>query len=382
MKRKSLADRIRETGKQTGRKSREPGVNPSNQDGDAGQGDAGEHALETTVRAPAPQAVITKHAPPAGGAGEPGRAPDGQGPSIAGKSGRKEQAETLYQKAMDYVSGILSAVEGDEPFSAAAGVELAKKIVASLDQGEELFSLALHKSDGGSYLTAHAVNVAVYLARMTKALGYDRENRATTCAVGLLHDVGRARLPNGLLNKKGLFTDKERAIVQKSPEHSRRILSSMAPDYPLLAECAHQAYERLDGSGYPRGLMGGQINELAGLLGLADIYEALVHHRPHRRRFLHFPAAKEILKSGKKQFEPRLLKAFLEVFTVFPLHSYVRLNSGAVGRVEKTSASHPLRPVVKILYNSQGLRPVKEQVIDLSEEPLLFVVDSLASPDS
>ena len=93
-----------------------------------------------------------------------------------------------------------------------------------------------------------------------------------------------------------------------------------------------------------------------------------------------FEAAKELLKSGKKAFDESLLKIFLTTFTVFPLHSCVRLNSGAVGRVIATYPDQPLRPRLKILLNSQGRRMKTDLVLDLAKEPLLNVVDSLPEP--
>jgi HD-GYP domain-containing protein (c-di-GMP phosphodiesterase class II) len=166
--------------------------------------------------------------------------------------------------------------------------------------------------------------------------------------------------------------------LRQRPLFSRQILSQLEKQYVYLSEIAIQVYERIDGSGYPSGLKGGDIHEYARIIGLVDVYEALIHSRPHRDRFLHFQAVKEILRSGKDSFDRRLLKTLIGVVSLFPVSSCVRLNSGAIGRVLETDSRYPLRPRVKILYDSQQ-RPVSmERIVNLLENALLSVADAVA----
>jgi hypothetical protein len=148
-----------------------------------------------------------------------------------------------------------------------------------------------------------------------------------------------------------------------------------------LAECAVQVNERLDGSGYPQGLQGDEINEYAQVIGLVDMYEALVHSRPQREKFHHFKAVKEIIKSGKHLFKRKHLKALLNIFSIFPLHSYVRLNSDAVCKVVKTYPDQPMRPRIQIVFDSQQKRVLTERIINLPDDPLLYIVDSVVDEE-
>ncbi|MBU2487768.1 MAG: HD domain-containing protein [Proteobacteria bacterium] len=290
-------------------------------------------------------------------------------------------AGEIYRRAMEYVRGNLSRVRAKEPFSADQGLELAREIVDAVDAGDSLFYLALHQENGEDYLAGHGANMAVFMARLTGNGEASRGDRELLAATGLLHDVGRALVPESLLNKRGPLSETERAEIRKCPEFSRDLLARYVPNLPLLIECAAQIYERADGSGYPKGLKGSEINPYARLLGLADFYEALIHTRPHRPRFLHYNAAREIIRAGKIQFDASLMKTFLRSFTVFPLGSCVRLNSGAVGQVVEIRPDHPLRPKVRILLNCEGDRLGQEQLLDLSLEPLLFVTDAVPNPE-
>ncbi len=302
-------------------------------------------------------------------------------PAPAVEAAPGPDAGDIHRRAMAYVGEAMARVRAREPLSMDQGIALVGEVVAACDAGEDLFSLALHQENGEDFQARHGANVAVFMARLTGDMGLSRENRLLPCAAGLFHDLGRALLPESLLNKPGPISEKERKEVHRCPEFSRDLLAQYAPDLPVLAKCALEAYERADGSGYPKGKKCGEIHEFACVLGLADLFEALIHTRPHRSRFLHHTAAREVLRTGKRLFDPWLMKAFLRTFTLFPLHSCVRLNSGAMGRVVATRPEHPLRPAVRILLNCEGERPREENVVDLTLEPLLFVTEAVQCPE-
>ena len=178
-----------------------------------------------------------------------------------------------------------------------------------------------------------------------------------------------------------LFRSKEMGILRQRPVYSHEILTGFGDDWRFLAETALQVYERIDGSGYPHGLKRDEINEYARIIGLVDVYEAMIHSRPQRERFLHFSAIKEIIKTGKDKFARRYLKALVNIFSIFPLYSYIKLNSGAIGKVIGTHPDQPLRPMLKIIYDSRRHRLPAERIVDLPEHPLLNVVGSVEADE-
>ena len=140
-------------------------------------------------------------------------------------------------------------------------------------------------------------------------------------------------------------------------------------------------YERIDGSGYPRGLKADEMHEYAQIIGLLDMYESLIHSRPQRGKRTPFAAVKEIINSSKRQFRKEHLKALLSVFTAFPIHSYVLLNSDAIGKVIETYPDQPLRPKIQIVYDSQKRKVLTEKIVALPEDPLLHILDSISEKD-
>ena len=194
---------------------------------------------------------------------------------------------------------------------------------------------------------------------------------------GLLHDVGMAVVPDKILYKPGRLNNEEMKIFRQRPNFSSKILRTLGSEYAYLAECAAQVYERIDGSGYPRGLKADEMHEYAQIIGLLDMYESLIHSRPQRSRRTPFAAVKEIINTSKKHFKKEYLKALLSVFTAFPIHSYVRLNSDAIGKVIETYPDQPLRPKIKIIYDSQKRKVLTEKIVALPEDPLLHIIDSI-----
>ncbi|MFN3476751.1 MAG: HD-GYP domain-containing protein, partial [Candidatus Methylomirabilales bacterium] len=194
--------------------------------------------------------------------------------------------------------------------------------------------------------------------------------------VALLHDVGMACLPEALLTRKGPLSSEEQALLERHSEEGAQLLRNLGPQYTWLAEVVLQVHEQMDGSGYPQGLRGEEIHEYAYIVGLADVYESLVHHRPFRRRLGPLEALKEILQRKRSAFPDRILKALIRALSTFPVGSLVRLNTGEIGRVMAKNKDFPLRPVVEILAR-RDKRLEEPVIIDLSQSPLLYIQGSV-----
>jgi len=291
-----------------------------------------------------------------------------------------EERNALYTQATDYLRMAFDAVKQDKPFALQPGIKILEKIVDTRTPIDALFLKAIHDEDAYDLMISPSVNVAIYAIKMAENLGFSKTRQVEIGMVGLLHDIGMAKIPADLVYKQDL-TDDEFLLFKERPSYGYDILQVFNNDYAYLAECTLQIHERIDGSGYPHGLQADEINEYAQIIGLVDIYEALIHSRPQREKILHFYAVKEIIKTGKDSFQQRFLKALLNTFSIFPLNSYVRLNSGAIGRVVQTYPDQPMRPKVQIIYDSQSKRVLTERYINLPEHSLLYITDSVSEQE-
>ena len=175
-------------------------------------------------------------------------------------------------------------VRNRRPFALEPGEAIIAEMASGSSVSDELFITALHLDEPRQFAVHHSVNVAVYALHMAKDLGFDPERQVQIGLAGLLHDVGMALVPEATIYKQGALSDAELKALKERPNLAFKILQGLGPSGAAIAETASQIYERIDGSGYPHGLAGDEIHEFAKILGLLDLYEALVHSRPSRER--------------------------------------------------------------------------------------------------
>ncbi len=284
----------------------------------------------------------------------------------------------LYDEALTYMDEALQALRDRKGFNLEKGFDVIQKIVAVNHPQDPVLILALHRDDWRQYVIYHPVNVAIFAIKIADHLGFERSKQVEIGMAGLLHDVGMAGVSDKILFKQAKLNDDDTKIFRQRPNLSSKILRTLGAEYAYLAECAVQVYERIDGSGYPRGLKAAEIHEYAQIIGLLDMYESLIHSRPQRGKRTPIAAVKEIINTSKNQFKKEYLKALLSIFTAFPIHSYVRLNSDAIGKVIETYPDQPLRPKIQIVFDSQKRKVLTKKIVALPEDPLLHIVDSIS----
>ena len=297
------------------------------------------------------------------------------------RSAADETRKTFYEEALSYLNQVLGAIRNRKNFSVETGLQIVRKIAKGNPSQDPVLIMALHVNDRFKFVLHHGVNVAVYAIKLAKHLGFTLEKQIELGLAGLLHDVGTVGIPDQVIYKRKKLNEKEMNLFKKRPNYSAKILNAFGHDYAYLAVCAAQVHERIDGSGYPQGIRGNEINEYAKIIGLLDVWEALIHSRPQRDKLVPFTAVKEIINTSKDRFEKKHLKALLNTFTVFPLYSYVRLNSDAIGRVIETYPDQPMRPKVRIIYDSQNQKVLINRIVALPDDPLLHIVDSVTDEE-
>jgi putative nucleotidyltransferase with HDIG domain len=162
------------------------------------------------------------------------------------------------------------------------------------------------------YTYSHQRQVAQLCRAIAEKLGLDERRTESLYLAGMLHDIGKLAIPANLLAKPGLLSDEEMALVRTHVENGYSILSRIPFDAPI-ADIVLQHHERLDGSGYPNQLRGEQIRLTSRILAVADVVEAIMHHRPYRAaRGLH--SALDVLAEGSgTAFDPNVVAACYEV---------------------------------------------------------------------
>ena len=163
-----------------------------------------------------------------------------------------------------------------------------------------------------TYSHGHSVRVARYSERIAKMMGMNEEECDRIYYTALLHDVGKIGIRDDIINKKGKLTKEEYDIIKQHPEMGKQILSSIS-EYPYLSIGAHYHHERYDGKGYPDGLKGEDIPEIARIISVADAYDAMTSNRSYRDAIPQFLVREEIVKGAGTQFDPKIARVMLGI---------------------------------------------------------------------
>lgn len=195
------------------------------------------------------------------------------------------------------------------------------------------------------YTFKHSVDVATISMIVAKQQGLSPEEVREIGVSGLLHDIGKTKIPNAILNKPGKLDDDEFAIMRQHSTYSYNMIKDRAEFSPAVCLGVLQHHEKINGSGYPMGVSAEKICPYAKILSVADIYDALVTERPYKKAYSQRDAV-EMIMSMTMELDITAMKSFLESMILYPVDSIVELSNGEQARVVKNIPHYILRPVV------------------------------------
>ncbi len=300
------------------------------------------------------------------------------GDTHASSSGAKSLTD-WYPLAQKELTNVVEALRQGTRHDLGEFPRIAVGIVESLRESDRLLLLALSGAPK-EQLIRHSVNVSILAAKLGIGAEYQGEQLERLVLAGLLHDVGMFTMPEPLLMKSEPLTTSERELFEQHPLLGAEMLHRLGTPYRWLAQVALQEHERWGGQGYPNKIRGTEIDPLAQIIGLADLLDALLSHRPSCRRVLPHQAVREILVKEKSAFSRDIMKVLIEHISVYPLGTHVRLHTGEVGVVTKLNPQYPLRPVLHMNPTAES-GPGKPEILDLSSNMLAHIVDVVGPAD-
>jgi len=282
----------------------------------------------------------------------------------------------VYQKAISLAEQIINPFcsEGTKLVGEIEGI--IRKFIEFLEQADN----QLLKLFYGSYATEkgymyqHSVNVCILCLRLGLALSYNHNHLQQLGLAAFLHDIGLIKFDT-IISLPRRLTDAEYNTVKKHPVIGKDMLKNIAQDLNFdIFDAIAQEHERINATGYPFGLEKKDICMYARLIGLADVYEAMMHARPYRDKLNPPDAIKEIIKD-KEAFEYTFLKVLIDTVGIFPIATLVRLNTKEVGIVLQQTPHMPLRPVVNITHNAQEQKLPEPKRVNLAVNFSVYIQD-------
>ena len=220
-----------------------------------------------------------------------------------------------------------------------------------------------------AYTYDHGLNSAIYLIAFGRHLGLPEDQLQVIGTVGLMQDIGKVKVPPGLLEKRAKLTLPERSIIQSHVSHSVAILSASKDASQTLIDVVREHHERYDGSGYPKGLAGEQISMLGGMAGLVDTYTAMISVRSYAQPMSVQRALHELYTMRDRAFKASLVEEFIQCVGVFPVGSLVELNTTEVAVVVSQNRSRRLKPRVMLVMDANRQPFAVPAMLDLVTDP-------------
>jgi len=221
------------------------------------------------------------------------------------------------------------------------------------------------------YTFLHSVSVCTLLVAFCRSRNLDDERIYQAGIGGLLHDTGKALVPDAILNKAGRLTDAEFAIIKRHPRDGHDILLRTPGIGAIPLDITLHHHERRDGSGYPDAQAGSAISELAQMAAIVDVYDAITSERCYHRGMPPAEALRKLYEWSKFHFDPALVQEFMRCVGIYPVGTLVLLESGRLGVVVEPHETSLLTPKVNVFFHTRQQRYIKPETVDLSR-PLGF----------
>lgn len=214
------------------------------------------------------------------------------------------------------------------------------------------------------YTYQHSINVAFYAMLLAKWLKHSEGEIRKAALSGLLHDIGKTRIPDKLLNKKDTLTTAEFELVKKHAMYGYEIVKNIGTIDQDMKEAVLLHHERMDGSGYPYGYTSDDITPFARIVAIADVFDAMTSDRIYKDRATPFDVFKMFSTEGVRMFDLSMINVFMMKMSNYLIGSKVQLSNGNNGEIVYVPYHSLPSPVVR----------VTEEYIDLSSEKYLTIV--------
>lgn len=291
-----------------------------------------------------------------------------------------DKAQILYTEAKNLQSRAFSEIKAGKPIDIEPFKHVADGFIDSVFRNQDALACLASIREKDAYLLEHSVNVSILMTIFAKHLGYDRETIHVLATGALLHDIGKIKIDDAILNKPGKLTDDEYQLVRHHPQFSQEILLQSGVEQ-LAVDIAFSHHERLDGNGYPQGLSGDELTEPMRMIAIVDVYDALTANRVYKESQPAITAFKVIRNDTPNGFDKRLVDEFIRCIGVYPVGTLVKLKSQRLGMITKLNPSNPLTPHVKLFYNVKHKHYTEVKDIDLADKKVDDEIETAIRPE-
>ncbi len=292
-----------------------------------------------------------------------------------------KQAQALYGSAKDLQSKILSNALTDKAVNAKEVRETTDAMVDSIFRNQDALACLSRLRSKSDYLMEHSLNCSILMAMFAKHLNFDRDVIEQLTLGAFLHDLGKVFIPSEILDKPGPLTPKEQSIVKTHVALGAKILEDTPHISHITMTCIKEHHERLDGSGYPKGLDDEDIGKYGRMMAIVDSYDAMTSDKCYKAAIHPTAAFKTLIQETNSAYDEALVEKFIQCLGVYPVGTLVQLNSGKIGLISELNREKPTSPMVKVFYNARLAQAIPIEDIDLSQSNYKEQIDKCIRPE-
>lgn len=295
-------------------------------------------------------------------------------PIVAELKNEAARARRLHGEANKIVRHMMDDVRLGQQIQVERIEPLVENMVDSIFRNQDALLPLARLKNHDDYTFEHSVSVCALLVAFGRGMKLPRETIKEMALGGLLHDVGKARIPDNILNKPAKLTDDEFARMQSHVAQSVILLKQTPGVSDIAMRVAAEHHERFDGTGYPQRLKAETISLYGQMASIVDVYDAISSERVYHRGMPPTQALKKLLEWSSHHFDPQLVQAFIRAIGIYPTGTLVQLDSKRIGVVVEQNEEKLLEPVVKVFYHAGQQHYIPPEIVDLSK-----VQDRIAS---
>ncbi|MFQ6023823.1 MAG: HD-GYP domain-containing protein [Acidiferrobacterales bacterium] len=281
----------------------------------------------------------------------------------------EEEAATVketHEQAVALIPTIMEDVHVGKTIDTATAKKVVANMAKSMLRNPDALICFTHLKKKDDYTALHCLRVSILALAFGRHLGFDEEELNVLGIGGLLHDIGKMKVPQEILNKPGKLTDHEMRIMQGHVPLGVGVLERTTSIPHKAIEVTRLHHERYSGIGYINNLEGDQIGEF-GLIGaIVDVYDAITSDRVYRQGMSTLDALKRMYEWRGRDFHPRLVEQFIQCIGIFPIGSLVSLNTSEIGVVRTMNRAQRLKPQVAVVLKPDKTHYSPPKTVDLA----------------
>lgn len=291
------------------------------------------------------------------------------------------RAAKICAKAKAAVTSMFQEARMGKVVNTAGAQQLVDEITDSISRNASaLISLARLKT-ADDYTYMHSVAVCAMMVALARKLELDEEQIHSAGIAGLMHDLGKAMMPMEVLNKPGKLTDEEFAIMKTHPEEGYKLLQASNCTNDIAYDVVLHHHEKMDGSGYPKGLKDKEISLFAKMGAVCDVYDAITSNRPYKPGWCPAESLRKMAEWSNSHFDPIVFQAFVKSIGIYPTGSLIKLSSGRLGVVIEQSEKSLLTPRIKVFFSTKANVRIFPEIIDLSHSGCIDKIVGREDPE-